>query len=80
MINKENIAIIGLGSIGRRHLRLAREFRSEIKIIAVRSGKEKKVPEEKIADKIVYNIKDAMEISEDGFNIIHDCPTLPFSV
>jgi len=58
----ENIAIIGLGSIGRRHLRLAREFRSEIKIIAVRSGKGKKVPEEKIADKIVYNIKDAMDI------------------
>ena len=49
-------------SIGRRHLRLSREFRSEIKIIAVRSGKGKKVPEEKIADKIVYNIKDAMEI------------------
>jgi predicted dehydrogenase len=58
----ENIAIIGLGSIGRRHLRLAREFRSEIKIIAVRSGKGGEVPEEKIADKIVYNIKDAMDI------------------
>ena len=56
----KRIAIIGLGSIGKRHLRLARKLRPEIKIIAVRSGKGKKVQEEKIADKIVYTIEDAI--------------------
>ena len=56
MVN--NVAIIGLGSIGRRHLRLIRELRPNINIIAVRSGKSEKVQEEKIADKIVYTIED----------------------
>ena len=58
MIN--NIGIVGLGSIGKRHLRLARKLRPEIKIIAVRSGKGEKVEEEKIADKIVYNMEDTI--------------------
>ena len=47
----KHVAIIGLGSIGRRHLRLIRELRPNINIIAVRSGKSEKVQEEKIADK-----------------------------
>ena len=58
MIN--NIGIVGLGSIGKRHLRLARKLRPEIKIIAVRSGKGKKVQEEKIADEIIYNMEDTI--------------------
>ena len=37
----KNIGIIGLGSIGCRHLRLARELRLDLKIVAVRSGKGK---------------------------------------
>ena len=49
MIN--NIGIVGLGSIGKRHLRLARKLRPEIKIIAVRSGKGEKVQEEKSSKK-----------------------------
>jgi len=57
----EHIAIVGLGSIGRRHLRLVREFRPGIEIIAVRSGGGKEVPEEKIADKIVYTVEDAID-------------------
>jgi hypothetical protein len=57
----EQIAIVGLGSIGRRHLRLVREFRPEIKIIAVRSGGGNEVPEEKIADEIVYTVEDAID-------------------
>ena len=48
--NKLNIAIVGLGSIGRRHLRLVREFRPGIKITVVRSGEGKSVSEEKIAN------------------------------
>jgi predicted dehydrogenase len=58
MVN--NVAIIGLGSIGRRHLRLIRELRPNINIIAVRSGKSEKVQEEKIADEIVYNMEDTI--------------------
>ncbi len=38
-----NIGIIGLGSIGNRHLRLARELKPEINIIAIRSGKGKRL-------------------------------------
>ena len=50
MIN--HIAIVGLGSIGRKHLRLVREFRPGIKITVVRSGEGKTVLEEKIANEI----------------------------
>mgnify|MGYP000069495627 CR=1 FL=1 len=57
----EQIAIVGLGSIGRRHLRLVRELRPGIKIIAVRSGGGEEVPEEKIADEIVYTMEDAID-------------------
>ncbi len=56
----KRIAIIGLGSIGKRHLRLAQKLRPEIKIIAVRSGIGKKTQEEKIADKIVYTMEDTI--------------------
>lgn len=59
MIN--HIAIVGLGSIGRRHLRLVREFRPEIKITVVRSGEGKAVSEEKIANETVYRLEDAIE-------------------
>ena len=57
----DHIAIVGLGSIGRRHLRLIREFKPEIEIIVVRSGRGEAVAEEKIADKIVYTMEDAIE-------------------
>ena len=58
----EQIAIVGLGSMGRRHLRLVRKSRPGIKIIAVRSGRGEEVPEEKIADKIVYTVEDAIDV------------------
>ena len=57
----DHLAIIGLGSIGRRHLRLAREFRSELKITAIRSDSVKVVPEENIADNVVYTMNEAIE-------------------
>ena len=58
MIN--NIGIIGLGSIGQRHLRLVKELRPELNIIAVRSGKGKKIEEEKLVDSVVYSLEDAI--------------------
>jgi len=55
-----NIGIVGLGSIGCRHLRLARELRSDLNIIAVRSRKGKKIEEEKLVDSVVYSLEDAI--------------------
>ena len=59
MIN--NIGIIGLGSIGRRHLRLVRELRPKLNIIAVRSGKGKKVEEEKLLNAVVHSLEEAID-------------------
>ena len=58
MIN--NIGIIGLGSIGRRHLRLVKELRPELNIIAVRSGKGKK-EEEKLLNAVVHSLEEAID-------------------
>jgi predicted dehydrogenase len=56
----KNIGIIGLGSIGRRHLRLARELRPNLNIIAVRSGKGINVLEEELADTVSFSLEDAV--------------------
>jgi predicted dehydrogenase len=56
-----SIGIIGLGSIGCRHLRLARELQPEFNIIAVRSGMGKKVEDEKLANSTLFSLKDAIE-------------------
>jgi len=56
-----NIGIIGLGSIGRRHLRLVKELRPELNIIAVRSGKGKKVEEEKLLNAVVHSLEEAID-------------------
>jgi len=54
------IAIIGLGSIGRRHLRLISEIRPDIKVIVVRSGHGNMCDEEKMATKVVRSISEAI--------------------
>ena len=59
MIN--NIGIIGLGSIGQRHLRLAKELRPKLNIIAVRSGMGKKVEEEKLLNAVVHSLDKAID-------------------
>ena len=59
MIN--NIGIIGLGSIGQRHLRLAKELRPKLNIIAVRSGMGKKVEEEKLLNSVVNSLEEAID-------------------
>ena len=55
------LAIIGLGSIGRRHLRLVSEIRPDIKIIVVRSGYGSECEEQKMASKTVYSIGEAIK-------------------
>ena len=57
----KSIGIIGLGSIGCRHLRLVRELRPKLNIIAVRSGMGKKVGEEKLLDAMVYSLEEAID-------------------
>jgi predicted dehydrogenase len=58
----KNIGIIGLGSIGSRHLRLVRELRPDLNVIAVRSGQGNKVFEEEVST-IVYSLEDAVDKS-----------------
>jgi len=55
------LAIVGLGSIGRRHLRLISEIRPDIEIIVVRSGHGGECDEESMATKTVYSIGDAIK-------------------
>lgn len=56
-----NIAIIGLGSIGRRHLRILKEIKPEINITVVRTGKGNDCPEEQLADKVIFSIDEAIK-------------------
>ena len=62
----KRIAIVGLGSIGRRHLRLVKEIRPELQIILVRSGQGKKWPEEGLADIVVHTLSEAISIGIDA--------------
>ena len=56
-----HIAIIGLGSIGRRHLRGLREIRPELKITLVRYGKGQKWPEVQLADQVTDSLEIAVQ-------------------
>jgi|APSaa5957512535_1039671.scaffolds.fasta_scaffold31549_2 predicted dehydrogenase len=57
-----SVAIVGLGSIGRRHIRLLSEIRQDIEVIVVRSGYGDACEEEKLASKIVYSIDEALNL------------------
>ena len=57
------IAIVGLGSIGRRHLRLIKEIVPDIEVILVRSGKGQSWLEESMADHVVFSIQSAIKMN-----------------
>ena len=57
----DHIAIVGLGSIGRRHLRLVRKLLPKAKVVVVRTNNSNRIEEEKFADKIVYSLEEAIE-------------------
>ena len=57
----KHLAIVGLGSIGRRHLRLLKELRPELEISLVRSGKGSNSPEAELATRILYSLDDAVK-------------------
>ena len=55
------LAIIGLGSIGKRHVKLITEIRPDIEVIIVRSGNGSACNEELMATKIVHSVGDAIK-------------------
>ena len=58
----QRLALIGLGSIGRRHLRLLNELRPDIEVILVRSGLGSRWPEEALAAGSVSTIEEAIAL------------------
>jgi predicted dehydrogenase len=60
------IAVVGLGSIGRRHLRVLKQLRPEVEVVLVRSGKGARWPEEAMAKTIVTSIDDAITTGIDA--------------
>ncbi len=54
-------AIVGLGNIGCRHLRILRELRPDINIIVLRTGKGDYREEEQLADKIVFSLDEMIK-------------------
>ena len=65
-IKIKRIAVVGLGSIGRRHLRLVREIRPDIQVVLVRSGQGEIWLEEELADVVVYTLSEAISIGIDA--------------
>ena len=57
----KKVALIGLGSIGRRHLRLLKTLRPDLEVILVRSGNGKNWPEENLSKETLYSIEEAIE-------------------
>lgn len=68
------VAIVGLGSIGRRHLRLLREKRPEIHITVVRSGRGGGCPEEGLASSVVGSVEEAAEKGLDAAILASPAP------
>lgn len=59
-MNLASVALVGLGSVGRRHLRLLRELRPDLSIVLVRSGHGEESPEESLATRTVGTVDDAI--------------------
>lgn len=59
-MNVEHIALIGLGSIGRRHLRIINKLRPAVKVTLVRSGNGRDWPELSLAHRVVYSLHEAI--------------------
>lgn len=68
------MAIVGLGSIGRRHLRVLKTTRPEIEVVLVRSGQGGNWPEEDLASFNVRTAEDAVSIGVDAAIIASPAP------
>jgi len=62
----KNILIIGLGSIGSRHLKIINQLRPEINVNLLRRRESKENNLEKLANKIFYDIKEALKENIDA--------------
>ena len=62
----KNILIIGLGSIGARHFEIIKQLRPEINIYLLRRKKSKRNNLEKSANKIFYDIQEALKANLDA--------------
>ncbi len=68
------IAVVGLGSIGRRHLRMLKQLRPEIAVTLVRSGKGAPWPEEMLAAHTVSSIEQALALGVDAAIVSSPAP------
>ena len=74
MTRVDHILIVGLGSIGKRHLKMVREYRPNSCITILRSKVGSEIAEEKIADKIVYKIEEALDTKSQAVIIATPAP------
>ena len=70
----KSVALVGLGSIGRRHLRLLKALRPEVEVILVRSSHGQSWPEEDLAKESVSSIDEAIEKNIDAAIISSPAP------
>lgn len=66
MVQVTRVLLIGLGSIGRRHLRVLKEIDSEIEIVLVRSGVGPQCAEQSLAIAVHASIEKAMNFDIDA--------------
>ncbi len=62
----KHVAILGLGSIGKRHLRLLRNLRPDLEISIVRSGFGLPCEEEKLANNVLANHQELVKAGVDA--------------
>ena len=77
LIRIQHIAVVGLGSIGRRHVRILKELRPQLEITLVRSGKGLAWPEQQLAQRVV---KTSAEAIKAGAQAAIVCSPAPFHV
>jgi predicted dehydrogenase len=68
------IAVVGLGSIGRSHVRVLRQYDPDTEIIAVRSGRGGPVPEDDIVNLHVKSVAEALKWGPAGGIIASPAP------
>lgn len=67
-------AIVGLGSIGRRHLRIIKQIRPEVDVVLVRTGKGGFWEEESLAEYSVTSIREAINHGIDAAIVASPAP------